>query len=82
MRTTLRVRAERTRAARGALAADVLVEPWFSCLHGRLVGVRIFDCHTHLGAADRDGSRLSANELRGALDVVGGRAVGTGRGLA
>jgi hypothetical protein len=61
--------------ARGALAADVLVEPWFSCLRGRLVGVRIFDCHTHLGSSDPDGSCLSADELRGALDVVGGRAV-------
>lgn len=58
----------------GAIAADMLLEPWFSCLRERLPGVRIFDCHTHLGL-DPDGSCQTADELRGALDVVDGRAV-------
>jgi uncharacterized protein len=58
-----------------AVAADRLLEPWYSCLHERLPGVRIFDCHTHVGCADPDGSCFRAGELRAALDVVDGRAV-------
>lgn len=58
----------------GATAADRLLEPWFACLSERLPGVRIFDCHTHLGL-DPDGSRQTAAELLDALDVVDGRAV-------
>lgn len=58
----------------GAAAADMLLKPWFSCLGQRLPGVRIFDCHTHLGL-DPDGSCQTADELRDALDVVEGRAV-------
>lgn len=58
----------------GATAADMLIEPWFSCLRQRLGAVRIFDCHTHIGL-DPDGSSQTADELRDALDVVNGRAV-------
>jgi hypothetical protein len=59
----------------GAVAvADTLVEPWFSCLRERLPGLRIFDCHTHLGT-DPDGSRQTGEELGRAVGVVGGRAV-------
>lgn len=61
-------------AAGDAVAADVLLEPWFSCLSERLPGLRVFDCHTHLGS-DPDGSRQAADELCRALDVVGARAV-------
>ena len=43
-------------------------------LHERL-GVRIFDCHTHLGSADPDGSCFAADELREALGIVDARAV-------
>jgi hypothetical protein len=59
----------------GALAADVMLEPWFSCLKERLGDVRIFDCHTHLGCADPDGSCFDVDELLAALEVVDGRAV-------
>lgn len=59
----------------GALAADALVEPWFSCLQDRLGQIEIFDCHSHLGCADPDGSCFDADELLGALEVVDGRAV-------
>jgi hypothetical protein len=58
-----------------ALSADALVEPWFSCLKDRLADLRIFDCHTHLGCADPDGSCFDVDELLGALEVVDGRAV-------
>ena len=57
-----------------ALPADLLVEPWFSCLARRVPGLRLFDCHTHLGS-DPDGSHLAATELLRALDVIGARAV-------
>ena len=57
-----------------AVVADELVEPWFSCLLSRVPGLHIFDCHTHLGS-DPDGSRLTAGELRRALDVIDARAV-------
>jgi uncharacterized protein len=58
----------------GAAAADRLLEPWFACLRERLPGLRVFDCHTHLGL-DPDGSCQTADELLDALDVVDGRAV-------
>ena len=35
----------------------------------------IFDCHTHLGCADPDGSCFDVDELVSALEVVDGRAV-------
>ena len=58
-----------------AVPADALLEPWFSCLQGRLGPTRIFDCHTHLGCADPDGSCFGVDELLGALAVVDRRAV-------
>jgi uncharacterized protein len=66
--------ADRSTQMAGAAAADVLLEPWFACLRERLPGLRVFDCHTHLGL-DPDGSCQTAEELRDALDVVDGRAV-------
>ncbi|MGB0095722.1 MAG: amidohydrolase family protein [Solirubrobacteraceae bacterium] len=60
---------------RGALAADALLEPWVSCLQEQLGNPRIFDCHTHLGCADPDGSCFDVDELSGALAAVDGRAV-------
>ena len=57
------------------MAADALLEPWFSCLHDRLGSTRMFDCHTHLGCADPDGSCFGVDELLGALAAVKGRAV-------
>jgi uncharacterized protein len=58
----------------GALATDLLVEPWFSCLLSRAPGLHVVDCHTHLGS-DPDGSHLGAADLRRALDVIDARAV-------
>ena len=63
------------RSRGGALAADALLEPWFSCLQDQLGETRIFDCHTHLGCADPDGSCFDVDELSGALAAVDGRAV-------
>jgi uncharacterized protein len=57
------------------MAADALLEPWFSCLQDRLGPTRLFDCHTHLGCADPDGSCFDVDELLGALAPVDGRAV-------
>jgi uncharacterized protein len=57
------------------VAADALLEPWFSCLQDRLGPARLFDCHTHLGCADPDGSCFAVDELLAALAVVDGRAV-------
>jgi uncharacterized protein len=65
----------RRRRRRGALTAEVLLEPWFSSLRPHLRDVRLFDAHTHLGCADPDGSCLGAAELRGALGIVDARAV-------
>lgn len=59
----------------GAVAADALVAPWFDCLRERVGAVSIFDCHTHIGCADPDGSCFGADELRDALRIVDGRAV-------
>ena len=59
----------------GALTADALVQPWFAALKPCLGDLRLFDAHTHLGCADPDGSCFGAAELRGALAVVGARAV-------
>ena len=53
---------------------DELLAPWLTSLRAALPGVRLFDCHTHLGE-DPDGSRLTVDELRHALDVVDGCAV-------
>ena len=60
------------------LAADAQLEAWFSRLPERLGELRIFDCHTHLGCADPDGSCYEVDELLDALAAVDGRAVGRG----
>ncbi len=59
----------------GAIAADRLLAPWFTCLRERVGELHVFDSHTHLGCADPDGSCFDAGELRGALDVVDAHAV-------
>ena len=64
----------RTSPLSDALAADELVEPWFSSLRSRLPGLRVFDCHTHLGS-DPDGSHMTAAVLRQALALIEARAV-------
>jgi hypothetical protein len=63
------------RPGMAGVAADALLEPWFSCLQERLGRLPIFDCHTHLGCAGPDGSCFGVDELRGALASVDGRAV-------
>jgi hypothetical protein len=62
-------------AEEGVIAADTLVGPWFGSVAERLGEIAIFDCHTHLGCADPDGSCFDSEELLAALDVVDGRAV-------
>ena len=66
---------DRPGAGADGVAADALLEPWFYCLQETLGELRIFDCHTHLGCADPDGSCFDLDGLLGALDVVEGRAV-------
>jgi hypothetical protein len=64
-----------SRPPRSTIVADALLEPWFACLREPLGELRIFDAHTHLGCADPDGSCFELDELRGALEIVDGRAV-------
>ncbi len=68
-------RATTRRSADAAIAADRLLEPWLSSLREQLGDPAIFDCHTHLGCADPDGSCFEIEELIGALEVIDGRAV-------
>ena len=56
------------------LVADELIAPWLTCLLERSPGLRLFDCHTHVGV-DLDGARLSLDALRRALQMVDARAV-------
>ena len=63
------------RMADAAVAADRLVRPWYLALHERLGEIPIFDCHTHVGCSDPDGSCFGVDELSAALDVIAGRAV-------
>ncbi len=58
-----------------AVAADLLLEPWLACLRDELGGVALFDCHTHIGCADPDGSCFEPDELLDAMDVAAERAV-------
>jgi predicted TIM-barrel fold metal-dependent hydrolase len=58
-----------------AVTADLLLEPWLACLRDEPGGVSLFDCHTHIGCADPDGSCFEAEELLEAMEVVGERAV-------
>jgi len=59
----------------GGMVADALLDPWFSYLQDRPGPTRLYDCHTHLGCADPDGSCFDVDELLGALAPVDGRAV-------
>ena len=63
------------RPAMAGVAADALLEPWFSCLQERTGALLLCDCHTHLGCADPDGSCFEREELLGALQAVDARAV-------
>ena len=69
------LREDGARWAGDAFPADAVLEPWFSCLSERLGATRIFDCHTHLGCADPDGSCFDVDELMAALGAVDARAV-------
>lgn len=62
-------------ASQEATAADELVRPWFSCLEERFGEIALFDCHTHVGCADPDGSCFDAEELQSALELIDARAV-------
>jgi len=54
--------------------ADALIRPWADRLLEDLPGVELVDAHTHLGRDDPDGFTCTAEELCGALDLVGSRA--------
>ena len=63
------------RSTPGAVEADLLLEPWLSSVRDQVGGLELFDCHTHVGCADPDGSCFAAGELLEAMDIVGERAV-------
>ena len=55
--------------------ADELLQPWHAELVATGAGATPFDVHTHTGSNDPDGFRCDAEELIGALELAGGRAV-------
>jgi uncharacterized protein len=54
---------------------DALLLPWLDCLRPAIPGLLLFDAHTHIGAADPDGARCSAEELLETLALADARAV-------
>ena len=54
--------------------ADDYLRPWYDALADLVPGYAPFDAHTHTGAQDPDGYRLSAGELTAALELIGARA--------
>jgi hypothetical protein len=55
--------------------ADRLLLPWLDCLRPGIPGLAIFDAHTHIGAADPDGARCSAEQLLETVALAQARAV-------
>jgi predicted TIM-barrel fold metal-dependent hydrolase len=53
---------------------DDLLYPWFAHMVGTLEHVSLFDVHTHIGANDPDGFKLSLPELQARLERAGSRA--------
>jgi hypothetical protein len=54
--------------------ADDLLRPWYDAVAEVVPEYAPFDAHTHIGSNDPDGYRSSADELLGALDLIGSRA--------
>lgn len=54
---------------------DDLIRPWLDCLRPELPGLELIDAHTHIGHADPDGVRMSAEGLTAALARAGARGV-------
>ena len=54
--------------------ADAHLRPWYDSLVASLPGYEPFDAHTHTGADDPDGYRLSVEDLTEALTEIGSRA--------
>jgi hypothetical protein len=55
--------------------ADHLVLPWLRDLLEHLLGVRVFDAHTHVGERDPSGFATTFEELLGSLEAIDARAV-------
>ncbi|MGE5274362.1 MAG: protein kinase domain-containing protein [Verrucomicrobiota bacterium] len=54
---------------------DHLLAPWFEHARAAVPEASLFDVHTHIGANDPDGFKLSVPQLVAELDAVGSRAV-------
>jgi predicted TIM-barrel fold metal-dependent hydrolase len=54
---------------------DQLLLPWFEHARAAVPEASLFDVHTHVGANDPDGFRLSVQELLAELETAGSRAV-------
>jgi uncharacterized protein len=57
------------------LDVDAILRPWWDRLRADLGDPGLFDAHTHIGDADPDGERQSAEQLLAALAPVDARAV-------
>ena len=55
--------------------ADAAIRPWYEQVVADTGGLSLFDAHTHIGANDPDGFRQSPEELMGAFERAGARAV-------
>ena len=54
---------------------DHLLAPWFEHARAAVPEASLFDVHTHIGANDPDGFKLSVPQLVAELDAVAARAV-------
>ena len=54
---------------------DHLLTPWFEHARAAVPEAPLFDVHTHIGANDPDGFKLSGPQLVAELDAVAARAV-------
>jgi hypothetical protein len=57
------------------VVSDTLILPWLERVRQEVPGVSLFDVHTHIGANDPDGFSCTSEDLVGALERAGARAV-------
>src|SRR3954452_5353868 len=54
---------------------DEVIRPWFDRIVAAVGGLTLYDAHTHIGINDPDGFKQTPEELIGALERAGARAV-------
>jgi predicted TIM-barrel fold metal-dependent hydrolase len=57
------------------LDVDSILRPWWERLRADLGDPALFDAHTHIGDADPDGARQTADQLIASLEPIDARAV-------